>query len=122
MAQSCLEIRSMDARHTQIVRSDYQITNPYINISANLNTVKDLTMKGNMRGHGLPWLPDCHAVINDFTRFNFDTDPASNFGNLADQDARLRMLATGRSLYSPERPYVAPDTSANVREGQYVVR
>lgn len=122
MAQSCLEIRSMDARHTQIVRSDYQITNPYINLTANLNTVKDLSMKGNMRGHGLPWLPDCHATINDFTRFNFDTDPASNFGNLADQDARLRMLSTGHSLYSPDRPYVTPDTSANIREGQYYVR
>lgn len=120
MAQSCLEIRSMDARHTQTVRSDYNMSNPYININANLITVKDRTMKGNMRGHGLAWLPDCHAVINDFTRFNFDVDPASNFGNLADQAARNSMF--GRSLYSPDRPYTTPDTTANIREGQYSVR
>lgn len=121
MAQSCLEIRSMDARHTQIIRSDYQMTSPYTNLTANLNTVKDLTMKGNMQGHADPWLPDCHATINDFTKYSFNVDISSNFGNLADQAARTAMLSIGHSMYSPDRPYGNIDTSANVREGQYVV-
>lgn len=117
---SCLEIRSIDARHTQIVRSDYQATSPYTNITGNMNTIKDLTMKGVLNaGHG-HWLPDCHAQINDFTRFNFDVDPDSNRGNLADQEARTTAMA--RSVYSALQPYSNIDTSANVREGQYVIR
>jgi hypothetical protein len=91
-------------------------------MSANLTTIKDLTMKGNLVGHGAPWLPNCSATINDFTRFNFDTNLSSNFGNLADQNARTSMLATGRTLYSPLNPYVTPDTTLNVMEGQYVVQ
>lgn len=120
MAQSCLEIRSMDARHTQIVRSDYTAENRYAPIGANMNTIKDLTMKGRMDGGHTHWLPDCHAVVNTFLRFNFDTDPASNLGNLADQQARLEMMT--RSMYNSVNPYGDVDTSANVLEGQYYIQ
>lgn len=117
---SCLEIRSIDARHTQIIRSDYQSLNPYVNMTGNLNTVKDLSMKGTMTGGHSHWLPDCHAQINDFTRFNFDTDPESNLGNLADQAMREQVMI--RSIYSSNHPYGDIDTTANVLEGQYVVQ
>jgi hypothetical protein len=52
-------------------------------------------------------------------RFNFDTDPASNLGNLADQAARQSSMT--RSIYNPANPYGTIDTSANMLEGQYYV-
>ena len=119
MAQSCLEIRSMDARHTQIVRSDYQAENRYGNVGANMVTIKDLTMKGRNDGGHTHWLPDCHATVNTFLRFNFDTDPASNLGNLADQAARNASMV--RSVYNALTPYGNVDTSANILEGQYYI-
>lgn len=116
---SCLEIVSIDARHTQIIRSDYQSTSPYINMTGNMTTVKDLSMKGTLDGGHTHWLPDCTGAINTFTKMNFNTSVESNLGNIADNQARRESMV--RSLYNAENPYGAIDTTANVLEGQYVI-
>lgn len=116
---SCLEIVSIDARHTQIIRSDYLPTSPYINMTGNMTTVKDLSMKGTLDGGHTHWLPDCTGAINVFTQMNFNTDPMSNLGNIADNQARQESMV--RSMYNALNPYGMIDTTANVLEGQYVV-
>lgn len=119
--QSCLEKRSMEERHEEIVRSDYNQNDPYS------GTHKDALADGDSRGKGTGhgghtfWLPDCSGTLGTFNYSNFDTSPSSNAGNDKDNEARNKAFA--RSLYNYENQYSAKtvDTSANVLEGQYMV-
>lgn len=111
----------MDARHEQIVRSDYNKDNQYNASHPDALATGDAQGKGTgSSGHG-HWLPDCNAEPNVFRYDNFDTDISFGAGNDADNAARNEMLA--RSLYNQDRIYDANaiDTSANVAEGQYVI-
>ena len=102
--QSCLEIRSMDERHEEIVRSDYNQYNQYSGKHPDALATGDAQGKGGV-----------------FNYSNFDTDPDSGAGNDADNEARNTAMT--RSLYRPTYQYSAKlvDTSANVLEGQYQV-
>lgn len=118
--RSCLEIRSMDARHEMETRSDYTRNNQYYNNYVGAIGDKDTSWKGRTdisHGH---WLPDCTGSIGTFNYSNFDTSIESKLGNIADNAARTESLA--RSLYSPLHPYGDVDTSMNTLEGQYQVR
>ena len=122
MARSCLEVVSMDARHTQEVRSDYQRTNQYNVNHPNAKGGPGADSKGKGVGGGhTHWLPNCSGELGVFNYSNFITDAASHAGN--DVDNATREVAMVRSLYTPDRAYSARlvDTSANVREGQYQV-
>lgn len=118
--QSCLEIVSMNARHKQEVRSDYNRNNQY---SVTHPDALASSGKGKGTGHGGHgfWLPNCKGQLGVFDYSNFDTNPASGAGNTADNAARKQSMV--RSLYNAEHPYSAKiiDTSANLREGQYRV-
>ena len=111
--QSCLEFTSMDARHIQEARSDYQRNNQY---SATHPDALASSGNGKGTGHGghTHWLPNCHGTIGIINYSNFDTDIRSGAGN--DQ----KSLA--RSLYNNDNEYSLRliDTSLNVREGQFV--
>lgn len=124
--QTCLEIRSMEARHEMEVRSDYQRTNQYNATHPDALATGDWQGKGTGHpGHSF-WLPNCNLPTNLFNYSNFDTDPQSHPGNgdertpNTDNWARLQMMT--RSLYNSNSPYDENiiDTSANVAEGQYV--
>ena len=119
--QSCLEKRSMDARHEQIVRSDYNSENQYNEAHPDALATGDAQGKGTGSSGHTSWLPDCNAEPNVFRYDNFDTDISSGAGNNVDNETRNRALT--RSLYNPENPYDPSqlDTSANVAEGQFVV-
>lgn len=118
--QSCLEFTSMDARHIQEARSDYQRNNQY---SATHPDALASSGNGKGTGHGghTHWLPNCRGTIGMIDYRNFDTDINSGAGNDCDNAARTRTIQ--RSLYNgSNKPYSAllVDTTANVREGQYV--
>lgn len=119
--QSCLEKRSMEARHQQEVRSDYNRYNQYTATHPDALADGDSRGKGTRHGGHTHWLPNCNGTIGIINYSNFDTSPASNAGNNVDNATRQTAMA--RSLYNFEHQYSARlvDTSANVREGQYQV-
>jgi len=116
-----MEKRSIDARHEQIVRNEYNNENQYNASHPNALATGDAKGKGTgSQGHGF-WLPDCEAQPNVFRYDNFDTDPSSGAGNNVDNERRNESMVRG--LYNYEHPYDASaiDTSANVAEGQFVI-
>lgn len=124
--RTCLEIRSMDARHEMEVRSDYQRTNQYNASHPDALATGDWQGKGTGHPGHSHWLPDCTLPTGLFNYSNFDTAYESHAGNgdertpNTDNWARLQMMT--RSLYSSVNQYSENiiDTSANVEEGQYV--
>ena len=122
--RTCLEKISMDERHEELLRNEYNPDNEY-NAShqnaLNINNGDDNRGKGTgSSGHGY-WLPDCTGQIGVINYSNFDTDISFNAGNRSDNDARTQSLT--RSLYNHtnEYSYSLIDTSANVAEGQYKI-
>lgn len=118
MVQSCLEFVSMDARHEQEARSDYQRDNQYSALHPDA-----MASSGNGKGVGgghSHWLPNCRGTIGVINYSNFITDINSGAGNDCDNIARNKALA--RSLYNGSNVYsqLSVDTSRNVREGQFV--
>ena len=118
--QTCLEKVSMDSRHTQEVRSDYNRNNQYDVNHPDAKATGDKLGKGVGGGH-THWLPNCNGTIGVINYSNFITDPSAGAGN--DVDNETRETAMARSLYNYENQYSARliDTSLNVREGQYRV-
>lgn len=118
--QSCLEIRSMDERHEELVRNDYNRDDQYSATHPDAMATGDSRGKGVGGGH-THWLPNCNGTLGVFNYSNFITSPDSGAGNNADNEARNTAMA--RSLYKPDYQYSARlvDTSANVLEGQYQV-
>lgn len=118
--RTCLEKVSMDSRHTQEVRSDYNRDNQY---SATHEDALAGGKLGRGTGHGghTFYLPNCNGTIGIINYSNFDTNPASMAGT--DIDNETRNIAMARSLYNYENQYSARiiDSSMNIREGQYVV-
>lgn len=121
--QSCLEKRGMEERHQEIVRSDYNIENPY---SATHNdALSDGDVQGKGTGHGghTAWLPDCTKPTTTINYSNFDTTNGGGYYDIKGRNGiggRERALAS--SLYNKENPYGANliDTEKNQQEGQYV--
>lgn len=119
--QSCLEFVSMDARHIQAARSDYQKTVNEYNATHPDALASSGNGKGTQHGGHTHWLPNCRGKIGVIDYRNFDTNIDSGAGNDCDNAARARTIQ--RSLYNGStRPYSAllVDTAANVREGQFV--
>ena len=122
--RTCLEKISMDERHEELLRNEYNPDNEYNDShqnALNINNGDDNRGKGTgSSGHGY-WLPDCTGQIGVINYSNFDTDISFNAGNRSDNDARTQSLT--RSLYNHtnEYSYSLIDTSANVAEGQYKI-
>lgn len=119
--QSCLEKVSINSRHEQMPRSDYQANNPYSALHPDAIADGDAYGKGTRHGGHRHWLPNCNGTLGVINYSNFDTAITSNAGNCDDNKARETSLA--RSLYNEGRVYSAllVNTTQNVREGQYVV-
>lgn len=119
---SCLEKVSMEERHEEITRNDYNINNPYSSLHKNALAGDDTKGKGTGHpGHGF-WLPDCSGVLGAINYSNFDTHISSEAGNVDDRRARTTALV--RSLYSADNQYSAQaiTTNKNVMDGQYVMK
>ena len=121
--QSCLEKRSMEERHVEIVRNDYNKDNIYTELHPNARATGDSKGKGTGQPGGMKFItPNCNGVIGVIDYSNYDTALTSKPGNDADNLARQKALA--RSIYNQDAPYEARmlNTTANIREGQYSVR
>lgn len=122
--QSCLESTSLDERHEELTRNEYNSENEY-NAShdnaLNIDNGDDSRGKGTGSSGHSHWIPDCSGEIGIINYSNFDSDISSHAGNDTDNDTRNTALA--RSLYHNENAYSANlvDTSQNVGEGQYVM-
>lgn len=122
--QTCLEKNGINARHEQIVRSDYNIENEYSSIHPNAIADGDVKGKGVGGGH-THWLPNCDGTPNNRIDYsNFNTE---NAGGKYDIEGRNgiggRKKALASSLYNKENMYgpTSVDTTANVNDGQYFV-
>ena len=115
--RSCLEIYSMEERHIEEIRSDYQRSNQYSATHPNALSTGDSKGKGTGHGGHSHWLPNCMSQMGVFNYSNFDTALSSHAGNDADNAARLESIT--RSLYGPENQYGMIDTTANRLEGQF---
>ena len=118
--QSCLEIRSMDARHEMIARSDYQWTNQYESSHPDALADGDWQGKGTGHpGHG-HYLPDPRQPRGLYYS-NFDTDVDSNAGNgnidTPNTDNWARRQTMTRSLYNADFAY--PEYNDELYEGQF---
>ena len=123
--QTCLEKQGINARHEQVVRSDYNIENEYSATHKDAVSDGDAQGKGTLHGGHTHWLPNCDGVANNMINYsNFDT---ANGGGKLDIDGYQgrpgRKEQVTRSLYSSENAYGANsvDTTANVNDGQYFV-
>lgn len=119
--RTCLEIRSMDERHIEEVRSDYNRYNQYSLTHPDAIADGDKLGRGTLHGGHSHYLPNCNGTIGIINYSNFDTNPASHAGTNVDNEVRETAMA--RSLYNYEKAYSARivDTAMNVREGQYRV-
>lgn len=121
--QSCLEIRGIEERQKEIVRSDYNIEDQYS--STHKDAISDGDKLGKGTGHGghTHWLPDCNKPSTTIDYSNFDT---TNGGGIYDIEGRNdiggRKKALASSLYNKENQYGANliDTEKNQQLGQYV--
>ena len=122
--RTCLEKVSMDERHEEIVRNEYNSDNEYSAAhqnALNIDNGDDKRGKGTGSAGHSHWLPDCSGQLGIINYSNFDTDVSFHAGNRDDNDARTKALA--RSLYNKDNEYSANiiDTSQNVAEGQYKI-
>ena len=120
--RSCLEIVSMDERHEELLKNEYNPDNEYTRShpdALNSDNGDDKRGKGTGASGHSHWLPDCTGQLGVINYSNFDTDVSFHAGSRADNDARQTALA--RSMYNKDNEYSASlvDTSMNVAEGQY---
>lgn len=116
--QSCLEKRGIEERNAEIVRSDYNIEDPYSASHKDAISDGDKMGKGtNHSGHN-HFLPDCTQPTGKINYSNFDTE---NGGGSADVEARRTAMV--RSLYNKDYQYGANlvNTEENLNQGQFRV-
>lgn len=126
--QTCLEIRGIEERGIETVRSDYNQENPYT--ATHPDALSDGDPQGKGSGHGghTHYLPDCSKPTTTIDYRNFDTSPESNIGGLYDIEGRNglpgRREALARSMYNNQYQYGSQlvDTIKNVQQGQFQVK
>lgn len=127
--QSYLEIKSIEERNKEIIRSDYNKNDAYSHnhedAISNPNDSKKVYGKGTNSGGHQHYAPDKTKSSVSYNYSNIDT---SNGGGSYDiygkneKSGRNRLLSY--NIYNKENAYSANsiDTSANINEGQYVIK
>lgn len=127
--QSTLEKRAIEKRQTELVRSDYNKANAYSESHEDaLSNPEDETKalgKGTGNGGHQAYVPD-HSKPS--TLINYSSFNTTEGGGAYDihgrngQGGRNRLLQI--NLYDKENAYGpdSVDTSANINEGQYVIK
>lgn len=122
--QSCLEIRGIQERKDEIVRSDYNIERQYSSSHPDAISDGDPQGKGTNHGGHTHFLPNCTKNKNEMDYSNFDTTAG---GGLYDIEGRNniggRNKALNSSMYNKIYKYDGNliDTQENVRQGQFQV-
>ena len=122
--QSCLEKRSITARHEQIVRNDYSAENIYDENHPDARATGDQWGKGTGDNDDLTYeKPDFIPGMNHIISYKkLNTDPKSHAGNNVDNNYREKM--TIRNTYSIDKQYcpegVAPYSDFDISEIQFI--
>ena len=127
--QSNLEVKAIDARHTQTVRSDYNKQDVYSETHedaiSNPEDVNKALGKGTNSGGHQHYTPDLSKSSLTYNYSNLDT---SNGGGAYDIHGRNENGGRNRlisiNIYNKNNAYGpdSVDTSANIDEGQYVIK
>lgn len=124
--RTCLEIRSMDERHVEENRNDYNRFNQYNESHPDALATGDAQGKGtgsNQGNYTLPHFSPTPMPI-DYSRFDTENSPSraatsTNPGNGTDNYWRNAMVE--RSIYGPSNQYCPGGKfeTYNLYEGQY---
>ena len=123
--QTCLEKRGIDARHTQTVRSDYNIEDQYSATHKDALSDGDAFGKGTGHGGHTFYLPNCDAPASTINYSNFDTQNGGGKYDIDGYEGRPgRKVQMARSLYNQDNSYgsTSVNTEANQNDGQYVMK
>lgn len=119
--QTCLEVRGMDERHRETVRSDYNIDDQYSATHPDALSDGDPLGKGTGHGGHTAYLPDCSKPTNLYNYSNFDTvNGGGEYDVYGRNGSGGRLKAMASSLYNQDYQYGADlvNTQANVDDGQ----
>lgn len=127
--QSRLEEEAISARHEQIVRSDYNKSDAYSEshedaLSDPNNENKPLGKGTNSGGHQ-HYIPDASKPKTLYNYSNLDTTSGGGSYDIYGKNqisGRNRLV--GYNIYNKDNAYgpESVDTSANINEGQYVLK
>jgi hypothetical protein len=129
LKQSSLEINAIEERHNELVRSDYNKNNAYSesheDAISNPEDKNKILGKGTNSGGHQHSVPDKTKSKTLFNYSNFDTNNgggAYDIHGRNEQGGRNRLLKI--NLYNKDNAYGpnSVDTSANIEEGQYVMK
>jgi hypothetical protein len=127
--QSALEIKGMEERQKELVRSDYSKNNAYSETHEDaLSHPDDPTKvlgKGTNSGGHQHYTPDSSKPSTLMNYSNLDTTNGGGYYDIHGrngQGGRDRLLKI--NIYGKDNPYGpnSVDTSANISDGQYVIK
>ena len=125
--QTCLEEKGIEKRQEGLVRNDYTLNDQYSEVHPDALSDGDPLGKGSGYGGHTHSIPDCNKPSTLIDYSNFDTH-SNNIGGSYDINGRNvnggREYLKAISKYSAENEYGVNsiDTSANVQDGQIVIR
>lgn len=123
--QSNLEIKGIEERHNEIVRSEYNTNDAYSESHENAISNGDVKGKGTNNGGHQHYIPDYSKPSTLMNYSNFDTTKG---GGKYDIEGRNGYSGRDRlvqiNIYNKDNSYGpnSVDTTNNVIEGQYVLR
>jgi hypothetical protein len=123
--QSCLEKRGIEERNAEIVRSDYNITDPYSPSHKDAVSDGDVQGKGTKHGGHSHFLPDCNKPTSMIDYSNFDTTKGGGLYDIEGRnDVGGRKKNITINLYNAENPYGANsiNTEENLKLGQFQMK
>ena len=127
--QSNLERKGIEERHIQIVRSDYSANDAYSesheDALSNPSDKNKILGKGTNSGGHQHYTPDYTKPSTLFNYSNLDTSAGGGAYDIYgrnEQGGRERLLKM--NFYSKDNAYGhdSVDTSANIEDGQYVLK
>lgn len=127
--QSALEVKSMDERHKELVRSDYNKNSAYSEMHEDAISHPDdptkVLGKGTNSGGHQHYTPDFTKPSTLINYSNLDTTSGGGYYDIHgrnEQGGRNRLIAI--NIYNKDNAYGpnSVDTTENIEDGQYVMR
>lgn len=123
--QSYLEIKGIEERHNEIVRSEYGVNDAYSETHENAISDGDVKGKGTNNGGHQHYIPDYTKPSTLINYSNFDTTKGGGKYDIEGRNGfggRDRLVQI--NIYSKDNSYGpnSVDTTNNINEGQYVLK
>lgn len=123
--QSNLEIKGIEERHNEIVRSDYNTNDAYSESHENAISNGDVKGKGTNNGGHQHYIPDYSKPSTLMNYSNLDTTKGGGKYDIEGRNGyggRDRLVQI--NIYNKDNSYGpnSVDTTNNINEGQYVLK